>query len=58
MIVQHEQQHDKTMLATHQLACRRPGLHLDHDTSWRPIPDGSPVTATVAGTHITDLETA
>jgi glutamine amidotransferase len=31
---------------------------LDHDTSWHRIPDGRLVTATVAGTHITDLETA
>lgn len=38
MIVQHEQQHDETMLATHQLRTGAPVLHADLPPSGRPLP--------------------
>lgn len=38
MIVQHEQQHDETMLATHQLRAGSPVLHAPPPPSGRPLP--------------------
>jgi gamma-glutamyl hercynylcysteine S-oxide synthase len=37
MIVQHEQQHDETMLATHQLRAGAPVLHADAPPAGRPV---------------------
>ncbi len=39
MIVQHEQQHDETMLATHQLRAGAPVLHAPAPPPGRPLPD-------------------
>jgi gamma-glutamyl hercynylcysteine S-oxide synthase len=38
MIVQHEQQHDETMLATHQLRAGAPVLHADPPPAGRALP--------------------
>jgi gamma-glutamyl hercynylcysteine S-oxide synthase len=38
MIVQHEQQHDETMLATHQLRAGAPVLHADAPPAGRALP--------------------
>ena len=38
MIVQHEQQHDETMLATHQLRAGAPVLHAEPPPAGRPLP--------------------
>jgi len=38
MIVQHEQQHDETMLATHQLRSGAPVLHAPPPPTGRPLP--------------------
>jgi iron(II)-dependent oxidoreductase len=38
MIVQHEQQHDETMLATHQLRAGAPVLRADAPPAGRPLP--------------------
>src|SRR5690348_5165582 len=38
MIVQHEQQHDETMLATHQLRAGAPVLHAPAPPRGRPLP--------------------
>jgi iron(II)-dependent oxidoreductase len=38
MIVQHEQQHDETMLATHQLRAGAAVLHADEPPPGRPLP--------------------
>ncbi|HEX6357773.1 ergothioneine biosynthesis protein EgtB [Actinophytocola sp.] len=38
MIVQHEQQHDETMLATHQLRSGSPVLHAPPPPTGRPLP--------------------
>jgi iron(II)-dependent oxidoreductase len=38
MIVQHEQQHDETMLATHQLRAGAPVLHAPAPPAGRPLP--------------------
>jgi iron(II)-dependent oxidoreductase len=38
MIVQHEQQHDETMLATHQLRSGPPVLHTEPPPPGRPLP--------------------
>ena len=43
MIVQHEQQHDETMLATHQLRAGAPVLHAPAPPPGRPLPAAAEV---------------